>query len=67
MLGAVLVCFSFVWHYVTNLVDHNYFDGQRTQYFVNWGSALGFLVFTASFVVLLVGLLKGHFPFPVSK
>ncbi len=63
MLGSVLICFSFVWHYFTSMVDNNLFDGQRTRYFVNWGAVLGFLVFATAEWALLFALLKARFPF----
>jgi len=63
MLGSVLICFSFVWHYFTSMVDNKLFDGQRTRYFVNWGSVLGFVVFAAAEWALFFALLRGRFPF----
>jgi hypothetical protein len=53
MLGSVLICSSFVWRYLSKLVNSNFFDGRRGYYFINWSSVVAFVFFVAATGALL--------------
>jgi hypothetical protein len=67
MLGAILICFSFSWRYLTRIPSRVSNPDDRPWTHMNWGSAISFLLFAATTVVLILASIRGHFPrFPLS-
>ena len=62
MLGAILVCFSFAWRYLTRIPSLISNPENRPWTNLRWGSLVLFLFFTTATVVLILALVRGRFP-----